>query len=543
MTILNQLKKTRGGLKDGLRYTLIGVPNGGFDFDSSNYITSTNTDPVFFIVWKNVNGNLRAVVTADYDSVIRSPYEEHFGTLWFTRDGTNTLQTWAQEVGRLTLELSLNHSHFNDLNLGLPYDIIGNPNLLIAKNNTTIVDDFNCLSLIELSGKETLKPVLVKFEIASPSISSIDTHIDLSSATVTGDLANVPNFSYATITDGTNDEFIFMKLYDSTSSTINVQRGWGSSTARSWNSSITIYILNRSHLDNFDLASGSVLDGIDFYIVPHPRDAYFSSYYTLQNAYSPQDYYRATTVYSPLTGTEVSAYPDGVHHTLFLNEVYPHTLTSSKKNANFVLKAQNNLYTDNYFSDVTEADQGYLYSYCTSSQTCGTCKGPTAEPGTKCFVAADAWEAVGNGQDGLIEASGIDASDRWNDKNRVENYEVPLYVTIALGAVFGILLIGLMIWSFDFIRHLQNDPNFDKKNNYWTDEMKQIKDVGIATAVISTLSILATIAIILIALLRDPSDPNSRMFPVVNYNRSIYNAPPGYTFVNSPSHEDGPTPD
>ena len=74
-------------------------------------------------------------------------------------------------------------------------------------------------------------------------------------------------------------------------------------------------------------------------------------------------------------------------------------------------------------------------------------------------------------------------------------------------------------------------------NHDFTSEQKTVKSVTLWMTIISILVFIGAIVWVVMSIIEGRKTNGKRFFPATNYNRSVYNPPPGYTFINAPSQK------
>lgn len=550
MTVLDQLRKVRGKIPLNARVMVIAVPNGYSFGSTSVYKSTSNSDPFFFLSSGIIGGKHTAFLSSDADSTMESAYESMHGIMYFITKGKGKIISLAQSNQNLNLKLELTNINIEDLYAGLPYKLSKSPPLNIVSRDTSKTGSQLRPSYIKHSKNYQMNPISYKATTAAGTISIGADYIDLSGYTSSDSTTNIPAQGFLQIinTAGTISEWCRYDFYDTVTQKITLERrGALGDTAKTWSGSFDVFIWNPAHPDNFTLLKNisGLESGLDFYLVPEPHEAYPKPQLTLALLYDSSNYYNKTKVYHPNTTLEMFDYSTiAVPWALFCRDEYPAALTTNMSSFSNKItnKGNNSKVSDIFFTTPYEADQGFLYNYCGTNEYCGSCMGDTKDSKNKCFVTSDAWFKVQKGEEGIAEAESYDKNDEWNKLNTAQNYYVPwvLMVFFAVITLLFMLIYGGLLGKF--INLLKTDPYVDTKFDNWTAESITIKHTGITCGVLVGLILVSVIPLIVIASIRDPKDNNARIFPITNYDRSVYNPPPGYTFVNSPSNDSGPIP-
>lgn len=524
MTIETQLQKYLGQTLDQRRYSIVLIPNGTYNFSTSDYIQTGVSDPVFYLVEHMVNGSLKTIITSHTDHIINSDRENTYGLVNFVQTRNFSFKSQLS-----SLEINLKHSYMTKPYSGLDMSLDGSNNLLIyKKNSSTTVDPPG--SIID-DNKTILRPISWSGTTTTDTLTSTVNYIDLDNFTTSDPYSLIKSGGYAKITNGSLTETIFIFFYDTVSNTIEIKRGQLGTTARSWNGTFEVIIFNQTHPDNYDSISSDsdLVSGFKVYLVPHSQESYPRSFITMNRLYDP-DSYNGTTVYSYDTGKQYYRFPYATDHFLFINNTYPAALVTDNVN-NRVLKDRNQ-YTDVFYTNPYDADQGYIYDYCNRQETCGTCMGNTPDESDNCMVSATAYD-VSDSREPLTYGKDYGSYDKnWNEKNKLQNHTVP--IALCAGCGFFILLTFIVYLGLmgDFIDKAGKGKYM---NHDFTEEKRHIHSAAVGFGVTSSLIVLATVGIIIASLIQGRKDSGDRFFPSVNYDRSTYNPPPGYTFINAPS--------
>ena len=536
-------ERGRGKILKGGRYILV-TTAGSYDYGSNSaYLNTSNTDEISHLCQGNIAGTDQAFLTSSPDNMYGSSIEDLGGVIYFKKSG-DYLKSCPQNDKNLGLKIKLVHDHLDELYVGTPYKLeSSNQGLLVQKRDTSDTDDQEIYKKIRSDKNYTLNPVKFKATTLTASISQNDDHLDFSSFTFSkSPSVYVRPEGHVLLTDGTLEEWARFSYFDPIDNRLWLSaRGMFGTTAREWSGSVEIHIYNGSLLENYDQLNGisGMKTGLNWYILPEPSETYLRPQTTLKYLYDYPNYFRATSVYHADTGkqvTEYSSHPLTWH--LYYTRKIPGNLSDdmSSYNNKIVIKGTGNTYSDRWFVNVHDADQGYFYDYCERNETCGSCMGNVANTGNVCFVKADGFVAAQKGDDALDEKE----NKNWNRRNEEENFYVPI---IAVSFVFITTLMMAIFYTAYFVRFqtsLNSDPNIDKKMNGWGAENERIHHWGIGWGIPTGFIYLGLVAIIIIAVTQKPGDPKARIFPIVNYNRSVYNAPPGYTFVDAPGSKDDP---
>ena len=547
----NQFQKGRGKVLHKRIYTIIAVP-GDYDFGSDSlYYSTDNSDPTFSLAQGIVNGELVPFLTSDHDLTIHSRHERLLGPVQFVREGDNTLRSVDVDGMNMNLRLTIEHEYLDDMYVGIGNKLISsNYPILLYKRNSSDTSSRGRIRNIIRDDVYPMKPISFNAEIASGSISVGADYIDISSYTKTEPISLIPSQGIVCIyTDNSEVEYAKYDFFDPVTEIFTLsQRGLSHTSVKSFSGNIKIKVFNPTNPVNFDMITTGMQNNMRFYLFPEPGEAYHRSHITLKTMYGASRYYRATTIYSSDTGMKHQDY--SFHHVcwiLYSLLSYPDSMTTnmSSYNTNIVSKSSN-VVSDKWFTNVFEADQGVFYDYCEENQYCGSCMGNTQDLSNVCLVRNDAYLRVQNGETPNNEAPDYVNDSKWNDRNRLENFIVPISIAAVIVAFSLALLITYGAIYKDFTNDIQN-ANIDERMGYWRktkEDMgknpwtKSKDDIKIATGITMAVSVLAigvTAALILY-----PIFANKRFFPIVEYKRNVYNPPPGYTFVDAPTNDDAP---
>jgi len=530
MTRLSQLQnKFKGQLLDDRLYLPILVSNGTYDFSSSDYIESSSaTDNVFYIVQHIVNGVPTMVISANTDHGLSSPSQGMAGAIYFTKKDNFSIQSASDGISG---SIQLYHNSLNKMYLGQPNSLVGDNGLLIFKNNTdTTVPP---PSAIDNDNKSTLRSVFYEGVTTTDSLTTTSVTLDVGSYTSSQSTNLIPTTGLATLSNGVFYEHVLVTYYDPVSNKARIERGYMDSVALTWAGTFTVTFWYPTQINNYDSlsANDNLVAGFDVYLIPHSKDAYLRSYMTLNRMYDYDYYTAATPVWSFETGNLVYRSEYFVDNFLFLNNVTPEALTSNTVNGKYVLK-DSNQFSNYIFSNPYEADQGYIYDYCTTNQTCGTCMGNTPDNSNNCMVDPTAYDSNSD-QNPLTYGPNYGSENaNWNNRNKFNNFYIPLGLVAGAGffvLVMFIVYVGVM---GTFIHECQTG-HFN--NHDFTDELRITKTTTGAMAGLSAIVFIGTVIWVIMSIVEGEKGASKRFFPTTNYKRSIYNPPPGYTFVNAPS--------
>jgi len=533
----DQLQKGRGKVKKEHLYSFVFVPNGKYTFTNTKYIDSTDNDPVFYMIHDKINGKNQAVISNHTDRLNTSSWEGNYGMLWFTRVDDFTFKAHSNGSEKVDLTIKLEHPYMDQVFIGKDgYYVSGEPDVSIQIRDTSKTSNVSFAPSIVDDDKSVLRPITVSLETTTDTISSSDDYIDISGYTTSDSKSRIPNHGFATIHNGSVTEYVLITFYDPVSEKIKVKRGQCGTTARNWSGNYYIDIENKNHPDNYEkpFSVSNLMNGLDVYVVPHPRDAYFTSYFNLDLAYDYSEFLRAKTVYTYETGKTTFKYPWGVNHYLFLKKEYPAKLTTSthSKNSKTVIKGGKEI-TDNYFTDPYEADQGFLYDYCESSQNCGPCMGNVRDEVNTCLVKADAWNVDEENDKKITEDNNYDSKNKnWNKKNKTDNQTISFFGGLAVLGTSAILLFAYIGVAAQFTSNSKNGYYVDYD---FTQEMREYRFTIILLGILTAIIFLGTASWTGYSMLHKPGSDKDRFFPIINYNRGVYNPPPGYTFQGAPS--------
>jgi hypothetical protein len=529
MTRLSKLSDHFKGpaLKDKL-YNIVLVSNGSHDI--KDYVDIDNSlDTIFYIVKHKVNGVDTMVISSHTDHILSSEYENTEGIAYFVKNDDFTLRSIDTDA-----IIKLGHNHLSKMYIGQKHSLKGDNNLLIFKNNTST--DAPVPSAIDDTNKTTLRSLAYEGTTTTETLLLDDLTLSIGNFTSTQNINLIPKTGILTIYEGVYQEFIKYSHYDPVSNKIRFEkRGYMDSVAKAWIGTFKIAIWNQTHIDNHDHLSANIdlVSAFDVFLVPQSKDCYLRSYMTLNRMYDYDNYTGATQVRSYKTGKSTYRHDYIVDMYLFLNDIYPASLTSDRVNGKYVKKGSNQ-YTDIIFSHPHEADQGYIYDYCDINETCGTCMGNTPDDSDNCMVNSTAYN-IGSDQDPLTYGPNYGSEHKnWNQYNKTMNHWLPIYLAAVSGAFMIITFIAYVIRMSNFT-HTVGRGTYTHLDHDFTDELSESKRVMIGAGIFSVLIFAVTAGLGAYSVVEGKKSSGKRIFPAINYDRSIYNPPPGYTFVNAPS--------
>ena len=528
----SKLEDFKGPILDDMAHTIILRDNGSYDL--SDYIDPDfDGENIFFITQQNVNGTNRMVISSNTDHHLTSKKEGLNGIAHFTPKFGFVLRSSVVDDGDASGTIQLNDSTMNKMYTGRIFNFVGANNLLIYKNNTTNTTE-PPICIENTTVRRRLFPVSHNTTTTTHVIAVSDVTIPFTDFTSSQSASIIPMTGEATITDGTLVEHIFINYYDPVSGTANVTRGIYSSVIIEWAGTYSINIMNKTHNGNHDSLEGNndLINAFDVYIVPRSANSYLRSYRTLEASYNYDSFAQATPVRAPdQGGNYILRQPYDMDTLLFINKVWPDEIVDTRVNGNYVLK-DSKQYTDIIFSHPYESDIGFIYDYCDANETCGNCMGNTPDSSGNCLVDPDAYD-VNSDQNPLTYGPNYGTETaNWNSRNKLQNQTIPLALSVGGGVfvlVMFIVYIGLM---GAFINKSKTDAFI---NHNFDDELKTTKTVTAAMGALSGIVFVLTVVWIIMSIVEGKKTGGKRFFPATNYNRAIYNPPPGYTFVNAPS--------
>ena len=537
---LLQFEKGKGTVLSGRRYSVVFVP-GSYDFgDSSEYYSTTNTDPIFWLSSGIIGGSTRPFLTSDPDLMLSSRHERIIGSMQFVRKG-DTLVSVDQNIN---LVLTLKHAYLKELYVGTPLNVTSNQQLFFYKRNTA--DTSNYGRLENIIGYDSFKMIPGSFlaEIASGSLLSDSDYLDLTSFTKTGSLSKIPSQGILLVyNDSGSKEYIKYDYFDPIDEIFTLgKRGMSYTSPITWSGNFKVKVFDPTNLNNFDAVTSDMYAGMKAYILPEPGETYYRPHLTMKYLYSASVYFRATTIYSSNTGNKYQEFSHlHVAWFLYANNDYPAPLTTNKSSYNSkIISKTNNTVTDIWFTNPVHADQGVIFDYCTENEYCGPCMGNTKDIDNICYLRADAYSRVQNEEEPNEEAPSYADNKDWNKRNQLENFTLPIVIASFIGVIsLAIFIVYGTIYA-DFRREMTADPQIDDRMGNWVQSSSYIKDARIAAGILCTFFFIIPFVMILVGLFNEPGNPDKRFFPIVNFKRSVYNPPPGYTFVNAPTNDDAP---
>jgi hypothetical protein len=273
------------------------------------------------------------------------------------------------------------------------------------------------------------------------------------------------------------------------------------------------------------------LSGLDVYIIPFSLNGWLRSYRRLYDSYDYVSYGQTIKVRHPeYNGNPVFRQPHEVDNLFFINTKLPDEIME-RTVGKYVLKNSNH-YSNEVFSVPYESDIGYLYDYCETGKTCGNCMGNTSDESDICLVDPTAFDSDSNVSP-LTDAANYGSVDaNWNSRNKLQNHTIPIALCAGLGIFVLIMFIVYVGMMGSFTAKVKENKFMDHD---FTEEQMTIKKSTKALGALSGLVFAGTIAWAIYSIIEGKKSAGKRFFPATNYNRSVYNPPPGYTFVNAPS--------
>ncbi len=520
----------RGLVTDGMKYLIVGFDNGTQDL--SDYLQSGDTGKMFLITTQVVGGISRPVITAHTDDVMPSEIEGQRGMTELHKKSGFVLESSPVHEDDFSGTIEVSDTGMNRLYVGRPLSLVNPTQFLIRKNASGNTAE-PPVCIVDTSIRKRLYQVCYTMTTTTDTLSSAEQVVDFSNYTSSQSTSIVPQSCYALITDGTSNEYIRVNYYDPVSGKADLTRGVFESTAQVWNGTFSICFFNRNHLDNYDNVTSTIASGINFYVVPHSKNGWLRSYRRLYDAYDYPNYGQVTKVRSPdHWGNPVLRQPHAVDHVLFLNEVYPDDVSSTMV-GNYVQKSSVR-YSNKVFSQPYDSDIGLWYDYCDTGETCGNCMGNTPDESDNCLVDPTAYDPDSEsapltyGEDYKSEGA------NWNSRNRLQNHYIPIGLCVGAGFFVLIMFIAYVAMMGKFVAKV-------KENRYmmhdFTDEQKKVGGMTKGLAAMSALIFAGTAAWAIWSIIEGKKSDGKRFFPATNYNRSVYNPPPGYTFINAPNQE------
>ena len=515
---------------DEMKYHIVGFDNNTQDLD--DYLESGDTNGMFLVTTQMVGGSSRLVVTAHTDDVMPSELEGQRGMAEFHKKGRFLMESSPVHENDFSGTVELSDTGMNRLYIGRNLSLVNPTQFLIRKNVTTNTVE-PPVNIENTDVRKRLYQVCYTMTTTTDTLSGSEQVVDFANYSSSQSTSLVPSSCYALITDGTSTEYVKVNYYDSVTGKADLTRGVYGTAAKVWTGTFSVNFFIRNHLDNYDNMTSTIASGINFYLIPHSKNGYLRSYRRLYDSYDVTNYGQATVVRSPdHLGNPVLRQPHGVDHVLFLNQVYPDEISSTMV-GDYVQKSSTH-YSNKVFSSPYESDIGYWYNYCDTSETCGNCMGNTPDGSENCLVDPTAYDP-NSGNPPLTYGSDYRSENaNWNSRNRLQNHWIPIGLCAGAGFFVVIMFIAYVAMMGIFITKV-------KENRYmmhdFTDEQKRVNSVTKGLGAMSAIIFVATGVWVIWSIIEGKKSNGNRFFPATNYNRSIYNPPPGYTFVNAPSQK------
>lgn len=530
MTEIEVTSNFRGQVLNGMKYHIIGFDNGTQDL--SDYLESGDTGMMFLVTTQIVGGISRLVLTSHTDDVMPSDIEGQRGMTEFHKKGGWVLESSPVHENDYSGTVEVSDSGMNRLFIGRTLSLKKPSEFLIRKNaaGNTVEPPVN---IVDESVRKRLYQVCYTMTTTTDTLTSAEQVIDLANYTSSQSTSLIPQSCYALITDGSVTEYVRVNYYDPISGKADVTRAVYETTAKVWTGTFSVYFFHRNHLDNYDNMTGTIASGINFYVIPISKNGWFRSYRSVYDSYDVTSYGQVTKVRSPdHLGNPVLRQPGSVDNILFLNKVYPDEVSATTV-GKYVQKSSTR-YSNKVFSSPYESDIGYLYSYCDSGQTCGNCMGDTPDNSNNCLVNPTAYDPNSGDTPLTYGADYGSENANWNSRNKLQNHYIP--IGLCVGAGFFVLVMFITYVSMMGVFMEKVKENKYMKHDF-TEEQKKIGGVTKGLGAMSVIIFIGTIVWVVLSIVEGKKSNGWRFFPATNYNRSIYNPPPGYTFVDAPNQK------
>jgi len=523
--------KGRGKIHKHHRFLVIATSDG-YDFANSDYINTSTENFTFYLCWGRVNSRPIYFFSADLDHMSSSNIEGHYGVAWFKKTTNDRIYHVSDNTEQPDIYIELINNALGDLFLGATYQLGSHSPLYFLKHSTPTNNRYQRLMENILKIKEYILPFSIEYYGSTP-LAATAKYLVLTDYVTSGNLSSITASGtgkyqgYITNSDGSIFEHVLIHFIDSESNKVVLERGRGISEARAWTGVHYFYIFSRASVENYDdIQSISGLEnGIKIRLMVEPKHAMFKSFYNIDMAYHTQEFSRKIAYYSNETGNLTNGYPDHVKSYLILTDDKPDTLTTDTLlGGKLTLKGTVDRYSDQYFTTAHEANQGVLYRYCGENESCGPCM--TGQ--STCFVKADGYQEVADGNDPL--SSQVDHIN-WNEDNILWNKNFPNYLSYISYALLIIFMLTYVIWYAVFGSELSTVSNIDSFHD-WPNEYRTTLKTAIGTGVLIAVVFLGVFGLMIVSAYQ--TDGNS-IFPFVKFERSVYNPPPGYIFENSPT--------
>ena len=418
----------------------------------------------------------------------------------------------------------------NSYYAGVPYNFVRTKQIKVLKDR--IAENSNLTREVGLTSVDTDKDCFVPFlsevlelNSTTDSISTSQEYIDLSS--YPGSKTGIPEEGYLTIEgSGGTRERIYYSYYDPSLDIVQIEtRAMSGDDLVSHTAPVRIFFHLQNHVDNFDVLSEDLIENLDVYIVP--LESYVQPHISHRQVYERVFFNEGRPDCYDSRGLNLYNYPPTTRISLYLAGIKPQILTSNTLagHPTLALPWDDGELTDAFFTDASEAYEGYLYRYCEEGETCGRCMSTSRVDGKMCIVNTSTRGKVKSGEIGLLESVSSDEDDSWNSKNKLENFYIPV-----IGG--GILAFVSLVFLLTFVgSYLNNDKKFleaEDQNDFIDQTSKSVRKSRIGAIVVGFLLVFVIAFWFPLAYFQ-----NGQVFPFEKLDRSRYDPPPGYIIASS----------